>query len=436
MESLVQLVNQFTKEKSKLDELLLSADSSDESLASAESQMQVVEDLNAKIQRIKSLQEKGSKFQTEEKTVETKNAIPVITSNESVENKETAGGEFFKYVLSRNQESRRKAEDFFGKDVFSVGSMNGGSVLVPETISTPIFTTMQNYSVFRSETRLLTGLENVTVPEVTHLGEGTWNAELNSVSSTDQDKMLPVKLSTKSLGAKVSLQKKLLELNPQNVYQIIVDGLSMKLAKSFEKSAFLGDGTSTYGGNIGYEQAFKELALKDGLTFADVSGLKVATGNLWSEITLDDIEALQGLLPATASNGVFYCSKAFYFSVMRNLALDAGLASLYLLPSNTSNLNQGSWSGIPVRFVDVMPTTSVNSSVPLLYGSINQSSTTLDLNSSIELLLDETSSASNLRNELYGWMYTDFKIHNIGNATATASEKQAGAMVGLITASS
>lgn len=436
MESLVQKVARLEKEKTELESLIQEAESNESALASAEEKMKSIETLSNEIERIKTLQTKSATI-LEKKAESSVNSIPVeIKSNESKGNKENAGGEFFKYVIGRSKESKQKAEDYFGKDVFSTGSISGGSVFVPEAIASPIFTTMQNLSVFRSEAQILTGLENVTIPSVTQLGEGTWNAELSGMASTDQDKFLPINLRTKSLGASVPIQKKLLELNPQNVYQIIVDGLSAKLARSFETASFLGDGSSTFGGSIGYAEAFKRIYTDLGLAVTDSGGLRQASGNLWSEITLDDIEALQGLLPSTATQGVFYCSKAFYFQVMRNLALDAGLASLYLLPSNVSNLNQGSWCGIPVRFVDVMPSTQANSQIPLLYGSIAQTGAVLDLNSSIELLLDETTSASNLRNTLYGWMYTDLQIHNIGNASATADLRRAGAMVGLITQAS
>ncbi len=436
MESLVQKVARLDKEKSELESLIQEAESNESALASAEEKMKSIETLSNEIERIKSLQTKASSV-LEKKQTASDNSLPIeIKSNESKGNKENAGGEFFKYVLTGSKESKQKAEDYFGKNVFSVGSSDRGSVFVPETIAEPIFTTMQNFSVFRSEARLLTGLENVTIPEVTHFGEGTWNAELQGMNSTDQDKMLPITLRTKSLGASVPIQKKLLDLNPMNVYEIIVNGLSMKLARSFERSAFLGDGSSTFGGGVGYAESFRKIYTDLGLAVTDSGGLRQASGNLWSEITLDDIEVLQGLLPSSATQGVFYCSKAFYFNVMRDLALSAGLASLYLLPANTSNLNQGSWCGIPVRFVDVMPQTQANSQIPLLYGSINQSATILDLNPTIELLLDETTSASNLRNVLYGWMYTDYQIHNIGNASANADLRQAGAMVGLITQAS
>lgn len=436
MESLVQKVARLEKEKTELEPLMQLAETDETALASAEEKMNSIESLSTEIERIKALQTKASTVLTKKETVSA-NQMPIeIKSNESKGNKENAGGEFFKYVISKNIESKQKAEDYFGKDVFSTGSITGGSVLIPETIAQPIFTTMQNFSTFRSEARVLTGLDNVTIPEVTHLGEATWNAELSGISSTDQDKMLPITLRTKSLGASVPLQKKLLDLNPQNVYQIIVDGLSRKLARSFENAAFNGDGSSTFGGIVGYGESFRKIYTDLGLAVTDSGGLRQASGNLWSEITLDDIEALQGLLPSSANQGVFYCSKAFYFQVMRDLALSAGLASLYLLPSNQSNLNQGSWSGIPVRFVDAMPSTQANSQIPLMYGSINQTGTILDLNPTIELLLDTTTSASNLRDTLFGWMYTDLQVHNLGNASATANLRQAGAMVGLITQAS
>lgn len=136
-------------------------------------------------------------------------------------------------------------------------------------------------------------------------------------------------------------------------------------AKKEDQCGFIGDGTSTYGRIVGVTN---RLTTKYTSTSVSSTGVQIASGNNWSEITLGDFQALTGKLPpyAEGPNVAWYCSKQFFETVMVRLMLAAGGATAQEILAGLRR----QFMGVPVRITQVMPTAEANSQVPVIYGDL------------------------------------------------------------------
>lgn len=148
------------------------------------------------------------------------------------------------------------------------------------------------------------------------------------------------------------------------VGEIIGASMARSIAKKEDEIGFCGDGTSEYFGMTGIIGMLRAVSA----TIASIKGLKVGTGNAWSELTLSDFEDVIALLPDDADDGArWYCNRKFYYSVMLRLARVAGVANFLELLSPTK---QRYFLGYPVEFTSVMPGTEANSQICALLGDL------------------------------------------------------------------
>lgn len=206
--------------------------------------------------------------------------------------------------------------------------------------------------------------------------------------------------------------------------------ISYAFAKLEDDCAFKGDGTSTYGGMVGVPAAFTNLSG----TIANIAGLYVGAGNLWSELTLADFNATKGKLPAYAAaspNTVWVCSQAFWASVMEKLALAAGGITDAMIVAGVTPR----FLGYPVRITQSMPLTEANSQVCAMLGDFTLGCSFGDRRMTT-IALSEHSDFATDQIAVRGTERFDFVAHDVGNAHATAASRVPGPIVGLITAAS
>jgi HK97 family phage major capsid protein len=218
------------------------------------------------------------------------------------------------------------------------------------------------------------------------------------------------------------------------------DDLAGEMAYSFAQKeddcAFNGDGTSAYHRIVGLGPALKSLSG----TVANIAGLQVASGNAWSEITKTDLTNLMARLPAYAhARGPrWFCSSAFYFSVIERLIDEAGGNSRVDVVNGKATYF---YKGLPVEMSQSLPLVESNSSIPLYLGvpqlagmfgdrrGITIAQTT-EATIGDESMF-ETESAAIRATERF-----DINWHDLGNASGTAANRVAGPIVGLIMAAS
>lgn len=199
-----------------------------------------------------------------------------------------------------------------------------------------------------------------------------------------------------------------------------------------------GTGASTYGHMTGLRSTILNLSA----TRANIAGLVVASGNLFSEFELTDFNSVVGLCPAYVTNPVWLVHKRFFETVCGRIAARPGASggaggttatemAGYRLSGGTPT-----WLGYPVVFSQVMPRADANDQVCALFGDFGQAAKTGLVNGSMEIATSDQF-AFNLNNmTIRGVQRWGCAVHDVGNADATEANRVAGPVVGLLSAAS
>jgi len=244
------------------------------------------------------------------------------------------------------------------------GTAAGGGILVPSELSTLLIQKMGQYGKFRRNAMVVPmGSDRLDVPKVeTELtvyapGEG------KEITASDMEFSL-VGLIAKKLCALAAISSELEEDSIIAVGEILGLSISRSMAKKEDQIGFVGDGTSTYFGMTGIVGALRKVDE----TIGNIKGLKVGTGNAYSELTLDDFEGTVAILPDDADdNAKWYVNRKFFFNVMHKLALGAGAADMFAILSAQKSRY---FLGYPVEFVSAMPSTEANSQICAILGDL------------------------------------------------------------------
>lgn len=318
------------------------------------------------------------------------------------------------------------ARDRWGLSTESGGDM--GSFLVPEEFGTDLIDLREQYGVARqvlkrrpmsSDTR--TDPRRAGGLTATFVGEGAAGTE--STKEWGQ-----VRLTAKKL---MVISRYTNELNMDAVISIgddLAGEIAYAFAKKEDECAFIGDGSSTYGGIMGISTALKALV---GATTTSAGGIQVGTGNLMSELTLADHNGVLARLPkyAYTPNTCWVTSSTYYYGVMQKLALAAGgVTSVEIV----NGVPQEKFLGFPVKLSQVMPATDANSQVVATFGDHSLAASFGDRQmDSVSFSEHATVGSQSLweRDEIgiKGTERFDINAHDLGTATV------AGPVVGLQT---
>jgi HK97 family phage major capsid protein len=319
----------------------------------------------------------------------------------------------------------------------AAGSMNEtvneqGGVLVPPEFDMMLIRLVETYGVFRKFTKMKPMISDVkNTPRRTGGVTAYWTAAGQTITRS-RPSYDNVGLVAKKLAALVAIDSELSEDSAISTADEVAFEIAYAFALSEDQAGFTGDATSTYGGITGVTTKIKGLSG----TIADIAGLKVATGNLHSEITLPDFNGVVALLPqyADTPNAAWFCHKGFYHNTMQKLELAAGGVTANEV-ANGDRRPRPLFLGYPVNFSQVMPNVDGNSQVCALLGDLSLASTMGDRRR-VTLFNDPYSLSADDQTQVRGTERIDIVVHDVGNATATAADKKPGPIVGLITAAS
>jgi len=239
----------------------------------------------------------------------------------------------------------------------AMGEVTEGGVLVPIEMSTWIIQKLGQYGRFRRNVITFPmGSSSMLVPKIeTDLtvyspGEG--------VEIEDSDMSFrQLSLTPRKFACLCAVSNELVEDSIVAVGEIVGASMARSIAKKEDEIGFCGDGTSTYFGMQGITGALRAVDP----VIANIKGLKVGTGNLWSELMLADFEDVVAILPDDADdNAKWYVNRKFYYSVMHKMAVAAGIASFLDIISPNK---QRYFFGYPVEFTSVMPGAEANSQI-------------------------------------------------------------------------
>lgn len=297
----------------------------------------------------------------------------------------------------------------------------GDGALIPHEFSDRLQALFESYGVFEAAAMTMPmGSESLSF--IRQTGDPTVYVVGENTAATDSDPEFgQVTLQSKELATLTFVPRTLAEDSAAEIGEILARSIARAHAKALDRDGFLGDGSATYHGFTGIIPKLKSINGVD-----DGGGLVLASGNAWSEITLDDIDGLIAAVPqyAAGEDAAFYCSRRFWGGVMLKLAHEAGGVTAAEIEGERRMM----WGGYPVVMTQVMPTAEGNSQVPLLFGDLSQAAT---VGRRRDVTIEESRDYKFAERQLsvLGTRRVAINVHDVGDAT------DAGPVVGLITAS-
>jgi HK97 family phage major capsid protein len=258
-----------------------------------------------------------------------------------------AFGQWFLGALG-NEKSREWSKDhgYEFRNAMTEGFDSKGGYLVPEEFDASIVDLRNEYGVARRELEVVPMMSDTKVVPRRSAGLTAYPVgEASTITASDKTGD-NIRLVAKKWGVIARYSSELAE----DAVISIADDLASEIAYAFayaeDNSAFNGDGTSTYSGNVGFKNAL-------------LAGSKVtaATGNTsFGELDLADFHAMT----AKAANWAWraggpkwYISRAGYAASMERLQIAAGGNVV----ADVANGGVPRFLGYPVVFCDIMNTT-------------------------------------------------------------------------------
>lgn len=315
--------------------------------------------------------------------------------------------------------------------------MQTGGVFVLEEIDPDLVRLIEEYSVMRRTARISVMTSDTKKRRRRTGGNtayftGEGGAGTHSKATYDW-----INLVAKDLMALTTLTEDLSEDAVLSIADILAKELGYAIATKEDDCGFNGDATSTYGGITGVLAKIKGLSG----TIANIAGLTVAAGNNYSEITRANFEAVMGNLPVFADTpqARWFCHKVFWATVMVEIQNAAGGTPHSEMAALPGGGRSHMFLGYPVEFVQIMPKTEANSQVACLLGDMSlavdfgdRRQTTIAF--SRDASVDSVSMFETNQIAVKATSRFDIVAHDVGNASATASLRLPGPIVGLIMA--
>lgn len=258
------------------------------------------------------------------------------------------------------------------------------------------------------------------------IGEGS------SITASDMSTDL-VNLTAKKYAAFTTVSNELLNDSAISIGQQVATEFAQGHANKRDNLIFNANGEATYHGQTGFINALLGV---DG-TIANIAGLTVASGNAWSEITVDDLLGVFGNHPHYGNGDTpeIVCSKQFAWQVLfPRFAAYLGTTVADIRSQSLESGDGGDFmlAGYTGHYTQVMPTAEANSSVPMLFGNFGRAAKFGEVTGGMQFATSEhagtafqTDSIAMRSTERVG-----VNVHDVGD-TSTA-----GPVVGLITAAS
>lgn len=336
----------------------------------------------------------------------------------------------FPFAKSFNYITNRMALDH------TSSNQTGVSYLIPEEFGTDLIYNVEQYGVARKLFRNIPMASGTkTEPIVNSLTSATFVSEATNSSSTAKTNIAvgQVKLVAKEVMALSVISNPADADSAISIGDLLIQDFARAFANLEDSCAFLGDGTSTYGGIIGLVTKIRSFDNNG----TDSIGVVAGAGNLWSELTLTNFNTMIGRLPQYADNQntVWLCHKTFWATVLQPLILAAGGSTGMERVTGVGGGVQKQFLGYPVEISQVMPSTEANSQIPIMLGDFSMAAMFGDRQMlSTQFSSEATIGSLNLFEAnaiaMRAIERIDIVVHSPGNAS------DAGAYVALETASS
>jgi HK97 family phage major capsid protein len=318
-------------------------------------------------------------------------------------------------------------------EAVSQGSNNtNGGYLVPEILSSTIIELLNAYGAFRANTTVLPMTsDTLMIPRrsggLTAYFVGDDSAITESTKTWDL-----VRLVAKDLGVLTRVANDLVGDAVIPIMDNLTTEMAYTLAKKEDDCAFLGDGTSTYGGITGLSQRLISTHSSTGISTGTMTYgvFRYDSGYAWSNVAMADITNTMALLPSYARVGAkFFCSPAFYHGAMLPLLASAGgVTGMEIVNGYPVN----KFLGYPVVLCESIASAAAINTIFMYFGNLQQASKLGD-RQQISIAASDSATVGGYsvfeRNQiaLRAVERFDINVHDVGVAGASA-----GAIVGLI----
>lgn len=290
-----------------------------------------------------------------------------------------------------------------------------GGYLVPTQLDADIISLIDFYGLARSLARVtpMTG-DTLSRPRRTGGLTATFTGE--SEDATESTKSWDnVSMTAKKITALSRITNELSEDAIISIADELVREIAIAFAEKEDKCLFIGDGTTTYGGILGYEGKFDAIGTTSG------GGLQVSTGNLFSETTMTDLINFVARLPAYADNPntKMVMNRLVYYDVVVRLLSALGGNTVQTIEALT---RRQLW-GYPVEFSNAMPKADANSQVFMLMGDFALSAMFGDRRSRTISFSDSASLGSGdsvfMKDQIAvrGTERFDINVHDVGTSS-------------------
>ena len=242
-----------------------------------------------------------------------------------------------------------------------VGSMTSGEnakggFIVPDEMSQALIRLREERGVFpRFANRIPMGADIIRIPRLLADVTAQWSGEGQEITASDAT-LGGAELMARKLTALTKVSSELDEDAVIEIGDMITQSMAYAMADKIDEAGFNGDGSSTYGGNLGLKNALNANAIHD-----------AASGNTGaSTLDLADFEAVLGKYPQYpgASPRWFMNSAVYYASAFSLMNAAGGNTNVTLANGVTMPM----FLGYPVTFTQVMPsTTGASASTILAY---------------------------------------------------------------------
>lgn len=341
-------------------------------------------------------------------------------------------GQFLRAVFFRDEKAQAFCRDngIAIERVHSESNNESGGYLVPIEFENSIIDLQLEYGVFRRNANVVSMSSNSL--QRPRRKNGLVAYPIGAVGASRQ--MTRSKLGWNLVGLNAKMFGVLAKYEDELGEDAIIsfaDTIARESAQAFaqieDECGFIGDGTGDYHGITGVIPAITGLDVTPG----NIAGVHVAAGgDEWKDLVINDILAVIGKLPSFARGSVkWYCTREFWASVLCRLAITQGGSAR----SDVENALSPRFFGYPVEFVEVMPHAQAASQIPLLFGALDLAAMFGDRRGITVKMTD--SNDDDFENNLISVRATerfDINVHDVGNASANAADRQAGPIVALM----
>lgn len=340
-------------------------------------------------------------------------------------------------MLAQGREYSQKAIDteIVGKAMVTYDNASGGS-FIPEDFTPQLISLKEQYGMIRSIMQNVPMSRDVqTFPKrtsgVTLYAPGEAGTITASTPGTGS-----VRLTATKLAALVRVSSEFMNDSPISAGNFLAEEFAWAFAKGEDDIGINGDGTGTYFGFTGLRESLKGLSA----TYANIAGIVVAVGNLYSELLITEFLQVIGRCPAYVLSPYWLVHKRFYNEVMCKLLVQVGASygAGGASPADMAGLVSANpmFLGYPVKFSQQMPRTEANSQVCAIFGDVSKGAMFGEVRGGIAIDTSEHIYFTSDEIAFRALERIAINCHSPGNQSATEALREPGPYVGLMTAAS